>query len=109
MLQWEKLRNTVLIFRTSDDVKEGRIQINKAARNNLQVKLGDLVNVHQCLNIQYCGKRVHIHPFGDSVEGLNGNIFDISLKPYFLDGKSLVSGGGRFSDFLSSIPTRSKR
>lgn len=59
--------------------------MNKVARNNLRVKLGDLVNVHQCLDIKY-GKRVHILPFDDSIEGLSGNIFDVYLKPYFLEG-----------------------
>lgn len=49
------------------------------------MKLGDLVNVHQCLDIKY-GKRVHILPFDDSIEGLSGNIFDVYLKPYFLEG-----------------------
>ena len=81
----KKRRDTVLICLSSDDVEEGRIQMNKVARNNLRVKLGDLVNVHQCLDIKY-GKRVHILPFDDSVEGLSGNIFDVYLKPYFLEG-----------------------
>lgn len=64
--------------------------MNKVARNNLRVKLGDLVNVHQCLDIKY-GKRVHILPFDDSIEGLSGNIFDVYLKPYFLEGSPLYS------------------
>ena len=85
----KKRHDTVLICLSLDDVEEGRIQMNKVARNNLRVKLGDLVNVHQCLNIQY-GKQVHILPFDDSIEGLSGNIFDVYLKPYFLDGKSLI-------------------
>jgi len=71
---------------SSDDVEEGRIQVNKVARNNLRVKLGDVVNVHQCLDIKY-GKRVHVLPFDDSIEGLSGNIFDVYLKPYFLEGR----------------------
>jgi transitional endoplasmic reticulum ATPase len=82
----KKRRDTVLICLSSDDVEEGRIQMNKVARNNLRVKLGDLVTVHQCLDIKY-GKRVHILPFDDSIEGLSGNIFDVYLKPYFLEGK----------------------
>ena len=81
----KKRRDTVLICLSSDDVEEGRIQVNKVARNNLRVKLGDVVNVHQCLDIKY-GKRVHILPFDDSIEGLSGNIFDVYLKPYFLEG-----------------------
>jgi transitional endoplasmic reticulum ATPase len=57
---------------------ESAIQMNR--RHNLRVKLGDLV--------QY-GKQVLILPFDDSIEGLNGSIFDVYLKPYFLDGKIL--------------------
>ena len=53
---------------------------------DLRVKLGDFVHVHQCLDIKY-GKRVHILPFDDSIEGLSGNIFDVYIKPYFLEGK----------------------
>ena len=85
-LRGKKRRDTVLICLSSDDVEDGRIQMNKVARNNLRVKLGDLVNVHQCLDIKY-GKRVHILPFDDSIEGLSGNIFDVYLKPYFLEGR----------------------
>jgi hypothetical protein len=50
----------------------------------LRVKLGDLANVHACNDIKY-GKRVHILPFDDSVEGLTGNLFEVYLKPYFLE------------------------
>ena len=51
----------------------------------MRVKLGDLVSVHACNDIKY-GKRIHVLPFDDSVEGLSGNIFDVFLKPYFLEG-----------------------
>lgn len=81
----KKRKDTVLICLSDDNVEEGRIQMNKVARHNLRVKLGDLVNVHACPDIKY-GKRVHILPFDDSVEGLSGNIFDVYLKPYFLEG-----------------------
>ena len=81
----KKRRDTVLICLSSDDVEEGKIQMNKVARNNLRVKLGDVVNVHACLDIKY-GQRVHILPFDDSIEGLSGNIFEVYLKPYFLEG-----------------------
>lgn len=81
----KKRKDTVLVCLSSDDVEEGRIHINKVARNNLRVKLADLVSVHACPDIKY-GKRVHILPFDDSIEGLSGNIFDVYLKPYFLEG-----------------------
>ncbi|KAG6819838.1 hypothetical protein H0H93_008095 [Arthromyces matolae] len=91
IVRGKKRRDTVLICLSSDEVEEGRIQINKVARNNLRVKLGDLVNVHQCLDIKY-GKRIHVLPFDDSIEGLSGNIFDVYLKPYFLEGTSFHFG-----------------
>jgi transitional endoplasmic reticulum ATPase len=79
-------RDTALICLNSDDVEEGHIQVNKVARNNLCLKLADLVNVHQCLDITY-GKRVHLLPFEDSVEGLSGDIFDMDIRPYFPEDK----------------------
>jgi transitional endoplasmic reticulum ATPase len=81
----KKCRDTVLICLTSDDVEEGSIQVNKVVRNNLRVKLGNSVHVYQCLDIKY-GKRVYVLPFEDSVKGLSGDIFNVYLKPYFLEG-----------------------
>ncbi|KAF8909273.1 P-loop containing nucleoside triphosphate hydrolase protein [Gymnopilus junonius] len=95
IVRGKKRRDTVLICLSSDEVEEGRIQINKVARNNLRVKLGDLVNVHQCLDIKY-GKRIHVLPFDDSIEGLSGNIFDVYLKPYFLEAYRPVRKGDTF-------------
>ncbi|KAG1738958.1 P-loop containing nucleoside triphosphate hydrolase protein [Suillus lakei] len=95
IVRGKKRRDTVLICLSSDDVEEGRIQVNKVARNNLRVKLGDLVNVHQCLDIKY-GKRIHVLPFDDSIEGLSGNIFDVYLKPYFLEAYRPVRKGDTF-------------
>jgi transitional endoplasmic reticulum ATPase len=83
--------------------------VNKVARNNLRVKLGDFVHVHQCLDIKY-GKRVHILPFDDSIEGLSGNIFDVYIKPYFLEGKNSypLSDLAKFltTPFLAYRPVR---
>ena len=81
----KRRRHTVLVCLGSDDVDEGRIQLNKVARNNVSVKWGDHVHVHPCLDIKY-GKRVHILPFDDSIEGLSGNIFDLYIQPYFREG-----------------------
>ncbi|KAJ6471318.1 hypothetical protein C8R47DRAFT_956460, partial [Mycena vitilis] len=83
--------------------EEGRIQVNKVARNNLRVKLGDLVGVHPCLDIKY-GKCVHILPFNDSSEGLSRNITSTSsyissrvcpYRPVRKGDTLLVHGGMR--------------
>lgn len=130
----------VLIVLSSEDVDEGKIQINKGklrrfdgslevslspansgpvsavvARNNLRVKLGDICTVHACHDIKY-GKRIHVLPFDDSIEGtsacpdiavsnwltqacnvgLTGDIFNVFLKPYFLDAYRPVRKGDTF-------------
>ncbi|KLO19287.1 AAA ATPase [Schizopora paradoxa] len=95
LVRGKKRRDTVLICMSSDEVDEGKVQMNKVARNNLRVKLGDLVHVQQLQNIEY-GKRVHILPFDDSVEGLSGNIFEVYIKPYFLEAYRPVRKGDTF-------------
>lgn len=57
--------------------------MNKVVRQNLRVRLGDVVSVHQCEDVKY-GKRVHILPIDDTVEGITGNLFDAFLKRKFL-------------------------
>lgn len=53
--------------------------MNKVVRSNLRVRLGDVVSVHQCQDVKY-GKRVHILPVDDTIEGITGNLFDVYLK-----------------------------
>lgn len=48
--------------------------MNKVVRSNLRVKLGDIVSVHQCPNVKY-GKRIHVLPVDDTIEGLTGGVF----------------------------------
>ena len=57
--------------------------MNKVVRSNLRVRLGDVVSVHQCPDVKY-GKRVHILPVDDTIEGVTGNLFDAYLKREFL-------------------------
>lgn len=57
--------------------------MNKVVRSNLRVRLGDVVSVHQCADVKY-GKRVHILPVDDTIEGVTGNLFDAYLKRKFL-------------------------
>ena len=49
------------------------------------MRLGDVVSVHQCADVKY-GKRVHILPVDDTIEGVTGNLFDAYLKRECLFG-----------------------
>ena len=56
----------------------------RVVRNNLRLRLGDVVSVSSCSDIKY-GKRIHVLPIDDTIEGLTGNWFEVYLKPYFLE------------------------
>jgi hypothetical protein len=57
--------------------------MNKVVRANLRVRLGDVVSVHQCADVKY-GKRIHVLPFDDSIEGVTGSLFDAYLRRMLL-------------------------
>lgn len=95
LLRGKKRRDTVCIVLADDTVEDGKIRMNKVVRSNLRVRLGDVVSVHQCSDVKY-GKRVHVLPVDDTVEGISGNLFDIYLKPYFLEAYRPVRKGDLF-------------
>ena len=83
VLQGKKRRDTICIALADDTCEEPKIRMNKVVRSNLRVRLGDVVSVHQCPDVKY-GKRVHILPIDDTIEGVTGNLFDAFLKREFL-------------------------
>lgn len=84
LIKGKKRRDTVCIVLADEACEEGKIRMNKVVRKNLCVRLSDIVSVHQCPDIKY-GKRIHVLPIDDTVEGITGNLFDVFLKPYFLE------------------------
>lgn len=87
LLKGKKRKDTVCIALTvesSDTLTDDKIRMNKVVRNNLRVRLGDVISVHPCPDIPN-GNRVHILPIDDTVEGLSGNLTQTYLVPYFKD------------------------
>lgn len=57
-----------------------------------------LTGVFFCCSIQACpdvkyGKRIHVLPIDDTVEGITGNLFEVYLKPYFLEAYRPIRKG----------------
>jgi len=106
MIKGKRRKDTVCIVLADDTCDAGKIRMNKCVRKNLKVRLGDVISVHQCPDVKY-GKRVHILPVDDTIEGVTGNLFDVFLKPYFLEAYRpvrkndmfLVRGGMRAVEF----------
>jgi transitional endoplasmic reticulum ATPase len=59
------------------------------------VRLGDIVNITTKEDVPYC-KKVHILPMDDTIEGVSGNLFDVYLKPYFLEAYRPLRKGDLF-------------
>lgn len=95
LLKGKKRKDTVCIVLTDDTADESRIRMNKVIRKNLRVRLGDVVSIHQCTDVKY-GKRIHVLPIDDTIEGITGNLFDAYLKPYFLEAYRPVRKGDTF-------------
>ncbi|KAI8638946.1 transitional endoplasmic reticulum ATPase [Parasitella parasitica] len=95
IVKGKKRRDTVLIVLADDDMEDNKAKINKVVRNNLRVRLGDVLTLHPCPDIKY-GKRIHVLPIDDTVEGLTGNLFETFLKPYFLEAYRPVRKGDTF-------------
>lgn len=95
LLKGKKRRETVCIVLSSDTVPNEKIRMNRCIRNNLRVRLGDVVNIQPCPDVKY-GKRVHVLPIDDTVEGLTGSLFDVYLKPYFLEVYRPIHKGDLF-------------
>ncbi|KAF3965131.1 hypothetical protein CMV_010658 [Castanea mollissima] len=95
LLKGKKRRDTVCIVLADEQCEEPKIRMNKVVRSNLRVRLGDVISIHQCPDAKY-GKRVHILPVDDTIEGVSGNLFDVYLKPYFLESYRPVRKGDLF-------------
>lgn len=92
----KKHKDTIAIVLADENCDEGKIRMNKVIRKNLRVKLGDVIVIKTCPDIKY-GKRIHVLPIDDTIEGLTGDIFEIFLKPYFLEAYRPVRKGDLFS------------
>jgi transitional endoplasmic reticulum ATPase len=97
ILKGKKRKETIAICLPDDSgrLDDEKIRMNKVVRNNLRVRLSDVVNVTKFPNVPM-GKRVHILPFEDSVEGITGNLTQTYLIPYFKDVYRPVHKGDTF-------------
>ncbi|RLV88518.1 Cell division control protein 48 [Meyerozyma sp. JA9] len=96
LVKGKKRKDTVLIVLADDDMADGVARINRCVRNNLRVRLGDIITVHPCPDIKYAN-RISVLPISDTVEGITGSLFDVYLKPYFVEAYRPVRKGDLFT------------
>uniref|UniRef100_A0A060SYS4 ARAD1A19316p n=1 Tax=Blastobotrys adeninivorans TaxID=409370 RepID=A0A060SYS4_BLAAD len=96
LVKGKKRHDTVLIVLADEELEDGVARVNRVVRNNLRVRLGDVITVHPCPDIKYA-KRISVLPMADTVEGLTGSLFDVYLKPYFVEAYRPVRKGDLFT------------
>lgn len=96
IVKGKKRKDTALIVLSDDEIENGVVRINRCVRNNLRVKLGDIVTIHPCPDIKYA-TRISVLPIQDTVEGITGSLFDVYLKPYFVEAYRPVRKGDLFT------------
>merc|ERR1719409_1312760 len=94
-IRGKRQKLTVAVSLPDDTCEVPKVRMNKVMRKNLKVHLGDVVIIHNCEDCKY-GKRIHVLPFEDSIEGVSGNLFDTYLKPYFMEAYRPVRAGDCF-------------
>lgn len=95
LVKGKRRRETVCVVLSDDSCPNEKVRMNRVVRNNLRVRIGDIISVHPCPDIKY-GKSVTILPIDDTVEGLTGNLYEAFLKPYFLESYRPVRKGDIF-------------
>ncbi|XP_025408835.1 transitional endoplasmic reticulum ATPase TER94 isoform X2 [Sipha flava] len=106
LLKGKRRKESVCIVLSDETCPDEKVRMNRVVRNNLRVRISDIVQIQQCPDVKY-GKRIHVLPIDDTVEGLTGNLFEVFLKPYFLeayrpihkDDNFIVRGGMRAVEF----------
>lgn len=95
LIKGKKRRDTVCVVLSDDTCPNEKIRMNRVVRNNLRVRIGDIVSVHPCPDIKY-GKSITVLPIDDTIEGLTGNLYEAFLKPYFLESYRPLKQGDIF-------------
>ncbi|KAG5463962.1 hypothetical protein LSCM1_00138 [Leishmania martiniquensis] len=95
LVKGKKHRSTVCIAMEDDECPPEKIKMNKVARRNIRIHLGDTIRILPCKDVAY-GNRIHVLPIDDTVENLSGDLFENFLKPYFLESYRPVKKGDSF-------------
>ena len=95
ILVGKRRHKTLCLVVRDNTVPVDRVAINKCVRNNLRVKIGDVITVRAEENIPNL-KKIEVIPFADTVEGITGNIPQTYLQPYFREANRPLHKGDTF-------------
>ena len=87
-----EIYRTVLLLMISISISNNDIDVRPLLQG---LRAQELAQPTNCGDVK-CGKRIHILPLDDTIEGVPGNLFDVHLKLYFLEAYCPVKKGDLF-------------
>ncbi|CDW60659.1 cell division cycle protein [Trichuris trichiura] len=96
IVKGKRRKDTVVIVLIDETCPPERIRLNRVVRNNIRVRIGDVVSIQSISDVKY-GKRIHVLPIDDTIVGITGNLFEVFLRPYFGEAYRPVRKGDTFT------------
>ncbi|CAM0880467.1 unnamed protein product [Alopecurus aequalis] len=91
----KKAANRLVVEEATND-DNSTCNLHPATMERLSIFHGDVVLLKGKRRRSTYGKRVHILPVDDTIEGVTGDLFESYLKPYFVDAYRPVRKGDLF-------------
>lgn len=85
LIRGKKGKDTLCILVGDDSCEPGKIRLSSVTRRNLGLALGDSCIVTPPAAEVNFATSIKVLPYDDSVKGISGNIYDVFVKPYFMD------------------------
>ncbi len=95
VVRGKRRKDTVLLAVAEEGLASNVLRLSPVARDNANLKLGDVATVHEAPDILY-GTVVHVLPFKKDVEGISGDVFETFIQPYFSDQFKPLKKGDKF-------------
>ncbi|BFZ64326.1 AAA ATPase cdc48 [Saitoella coloradoensis] len=96
LVRGKKRKETLLVVLVDEELEDNMCRVNRVVRNNLRIRLGDIVTIHAAPDVKYA-ERISVLPIADTIEGITGNLFEVYLKPYFVEAYRPVKKGDLFT------------
>lgn len=94
-IKGKKNHETIGIINAYESCPNDCILINRALQKNIGVRSGNLALIRPCKDIKY-GKRIHLKSTSNDNQKNQSNLFQIYLRPHFLDSYRPVCKGDKF-------------
>ena len=90
-----KNHETVCIVLVDGTCQNECVRMNQVVQNNVGVRSNDFVSIRPLQDMKY-GKRVRIKATNDDIQKNQKNLFEVYLRPYFLEAYRPVCKGDTF-------------